>query len=216
MAPTKTTTPPHLHVIEEDPIKDFHLDYHMLQRVIRWNCEHNPRFKGTTAKDRAKMCGISESTYNTIVNGKNTKPRIDILYAIVASFDGYIDPLVGLAPERDLDKEKEHYDGTFMESMQWQLDKARADLAEKREEANGLRVELAEYKTECKALQRELADETEHRRERAKMVEVLRKDLREYRIFVGVAAILIILAFLFIFYLIFIDFPNSSRGIFQY
>lgn len=216
MAPTKTTTPPHLQVIEEDPIKGFHLDYHMLQRVIRWNCEHNPKFIGTTAKDRARMCGISDTTYNTIVNGKNTKPRIDILYAIVASFDGYIDPLVGLAPERDLDREKEHYDATFMQSMQWQLEKTQADLTDKREEAHRLHVELTEYKTECKALQRELTEETERRKERANMVEVLRKDLRGHRIFVGAVTTLLVVAFLFILYLIFIDFPSESWGIFQY
>lgn len=191
-----------MHITEDDPIKNFHLDYQMLARVIKWNCENNPKFIGTTAKDRARLCGISESTYNTILNGKNTKPRIDILYAIVASFDGYIDPLVGLAPERDLDREKQHYDGTFMESMQWQLEKAQTEISQKKEEAAALNIELAKASTECSVLRRE--------------IEEMHKALRGHRIFNAAITIFVIAAMLFVFYLIFIDFRNPNWGLLQY
>lgn len=193
----KTTTTA-LHVIEDDPIKDFHLDYTMLQRVIRWNCEHNPRFKGTTAKDRARLCGISETTYNTIVSGKNTKPRIDILFAIVSSFNGYIDPLVGLAPERDLDREKEHFDATFMETAQWQRDKAETELAEKREEIGALKIKLTEAQTECRALDRELKEAQKLNGEIWQVCEALRRDLRGHRIFSGIITAIVIAILLFV------------------
>ena len=141
---------------EDDPIKDFHLDYKMLQRIVKWHCDNNPKFKGTTTEDRARMCGISESTYKTILSGKNTKPRIDILYAIASTFDAFIDPLVGLAPERDLDRETEHYDETFVQRIQRQLDTANNELEAKREKVADLREQLVEVRTEAKALTHEL------------------------------------------------------------
>lgn len=141
---------------EDDPIKDFHLDYKMLQRIVKWHCDNNPKFKGTTTEDRARMCGISESTYKTILSGKNTKPRIDILYAIASTFGCFIDPLVGLAPERDLDRETEHYDETFMQNAQRQLDTLNKELEQKREKVADLREQLSEARTEGKALAHEL------------------------------------------------------------
>ena len=168
-------------VYEDDPIKDFHLDYKMLQRLIKWNCEHNPKFKGTTTEDRARMCGISESTYKTILSGKNAKPRIDILYAIVSSFGGYIDPLVGLAPERDLDRETEHYNATFMQSMQRQLDAAQKELTEKREKISELKEQLSEARTECKGLQRELEIAGNRHTEDAEERKALQQTLYRYR-----------------------------------
>ena len=150
----ETATP--LHLLEDDPIKGFHLDYKMLQRIIKWHCEHNPKFQGTTTEDRAHMCGISESTYKTILSGKNTKPRIDILYAIVSTFSAFIDPLVGLAPERNLDRETEHYDATFAQNLQRQLDNTQKELDQKREKVADLREQLSEARTEAKALTHEL------------------------------------------------------------
>ena len=152
MNPDKETAIIH----EDDPIKDFHLDYKMLQRIVKWHCDNNPKFKGTTTEDRARMCGISESTYKTILSGKNAKPRIDILYAIASTFGCFIDPLVGLAPERDLDRETEHYDETFMQNAQRQLESINKELEQKREKVADLREQLSEARTEGKALAHEL------------------------------------------------------------
>lgn len=199
MNPSKETATPLR--IEDDPIKGFHLDYQMLQRLVKWHCEHNPKFKGTTTEDRARMCGISESTYKTILSGKNTKPRIDILYAIVASFNGFIDPLVGLAPERDLDRETEHFDSTFAQSIQRQLDAANKELEQKREKVADLREQLSEARADCKALTRELENAKTHHAEATEEHKQLQKVVYRYRLLVAgisAAAIIALLVALFV------------------
>ena len=175
--------------MEDDPIKGFHLDHEMLAKLVKWNCQNNPKFIGTTTEDRARICGISESTYKSILSGKNTKPRIDILYAIAKAFNGRIDPLVGLAPPRDYEREKEHYDATFMESMNHQLEAANAKITAQTEAMAELKGELREANAERKALQRELDTANEHCKEHAEECKALQRELRRHRIYIAVTSI---------------------------
>ena len=74
----------------------YHFDADRLDALIRAKCRTDDRFRGTTIAERARMCDVSETTYKSIVSGRNPAPRLDIIYNIVATFGGSIDALVGI------------------------------------------------------------------------------------------------------------------------
>ena len=112
----------------------YHFDADRLDALIRAKCRTDNRFIGTTIAERARMCDVSETTYKSIVSGRNPAPRLDIIYNIVATFGGSIDALVGIdvhngvqeaaggAQSAETDKYREMYHQS----------EARAQAAEKR------------------------------------------------------------------------------------
>lgn len=74
----------------------YHFDADRLDALIRAKCRTDDRFRGTTIAERARMCDVSETTYKSIVSGRNPAPRLDIIYNIVTTFGGSIDALVGI------------------------------------------------------------------------------------------------------------------------
>jgi len=111
-----------LSVVEERSSSTYCLDIDALNRLIDFGREHNPRLKGASEARIAELCEISETTYKSIRKGRNRKPRVDILYSIVALFGGSIDRLIGLAPPRDYARERAAWDATMVEGLQQRID----------------------------------------------------------------------------------------------
>lgn len=111
-----------LEVVEERSSSTYNLDVDALNRLIDFGREHNPRLKGASEARLAEMCEVSETTFKSIRKGRNRKPRIDIMYSIVALFGGSIDRLIGLAPPRDIARERATWDATLTEGLQQRID----------------------------------------------------------------------------------------------
>jgi transcriptional regulator with XRE-family HTH domain len=144
-----------LTVIEERGSASYSLDVAALNRLIDFGREHNPRLKGASDARIAELCEISETTYKSIRKGRNMHPRVDILYSIVALFGGSIDRLVGLAPTRDIARERAVWDGSLVDGMQQHIDLLTAQKAETDAETLRLRAALsASEKAQAKAEER--------------------------------------------------------------
>ena len=144
-----------LTVIEERGSASYSLDVAALNRLIDFGREHNPRLKGASDARIAELCEISETTYKSIRKGRNMHPRVDILYSIVALFGGSIDRLVGLAPTRDIARERAVWDGSLVDGMQQHIDLLTAQKAETDAETLRLRATLsASEKAQAKAEER--------------------------------------------------------------
>ena len=111
-----------LEVVEERSSSTYNRDVDALNRLIDFGREHNPRLKGASEARLAEMCEVSETTFKSIRKGRNRKPRIDIMYSIVALFGGSIDRLIGLAPPRDIARERATWDATPTEGLQHRID----------------------------------------------------------------------------------------------
>lgn len=144
-----------LTVIEERSSASYSLNVAALNRLIDFGREHNPRLKGASDARIAELCEISETTYKSIRKGRNMHPRVDILYSIVALFGGSIDRLVGLAPTRDIARERAVWDGSLVDGMQQHIDLLTAQKAETDAETLRLRAALsASEKSQAKAEER--------------------------------------------------------------
>ena len=142
-------------VVEERGSASYSLDVAALNRLIDFGREHNPRLKGASDARIADLCEISETTYKSIRKGRNLHPRVDILYSIVALFNGSIDRLVGLAPTRDIAHERAVWDGSLVDGMQQRIDLLTAQKSEADSENFKLRAELiASEKALAKAEER--------------------------------------------------------------
>ena len=111
-----------LEVIEERSSSTYNLDIDALNRLIEFGRDHNPRLKGASEARLAELCEISETTFKNIRKGRCKKPRVDILYSMVALFGGSIDRLVGLAPTRDIARERAVWDGSLVDGLQQRID----------------------------------------------------------------------------------------------
>lgn len=130
-----------LHEEHHDPT--YNLDVDALNALISFARANNPRFKDLSEAKIAELCDVSVTTFKDIRKGRCHKPRVDILYSIVSALGGSIDRLVGLAPSRDIEKEKAAWDATLVEGYQQRIDALTAQLAEKDAEITKLRDEKA-------------------------------------------------------------------------
>lgn len=128
-----------LEVIEERSSSTYNLDIDALNRLIEFGRDHNPRLKGASEARLAELCEISETTFKNIRKGRCKKPRVDILYSMVALFGGSIDRLVGLAPTRDIARERAVWDGSLVDGLQQRIDNLTRQKADDDAELSRLR-----------------------------------------------------------------------------
>lgn len=79
-------------------------------------------FQELTFPALARLSGTPESTLRKLMQGTTKDPRISTLYPIVRALNASFDRTLGLAPERDFEREEETYDATLMDSMRHQLE----------------------------------------------------------------------------------------------
>lgn len=151
-----------LEVVEERSSSTYNLDVDALNRLIDFGREHNPRLKGASEARLAEMCEVSETTFKSIRKGRNRKPRLDIMYSIVALFGGSIDRLIGLAPPRDIARERATWDATLTEGLQQRIDYLERQKAADDAELDRLR-KLVLAKSEALAHAQTRADACEAR-----------------------------------------------------
>lgn len=154
-----------LEVVEERSSSTYNLDVDALNRLIEFGRHNNPRLKGASEARLAELCEVSETTFKSIRKGRNRKPRVDILYSIVALFGGSIDRLIGLAPTRDLRHEGAVWDATLADGLQQRIDNLTqqkadddAELARLRKMVLAAEKAQAHAEERCEALRERVAD----------------------------------------------------------
>lgn len=200
-----------LEVVEERSSSTYNLDVDALNRLIEFGRQNNPRLKGASEARLAELCEVSETTFKSIRKGRNKKPRVDILYSIVALFGGSIDRLIGLAPTRDIRREGAVWDATLADGLQQRIDNLTQQKAEDDAELSRLRkmvlaAEKAQAHAEerCDALRERVielnADALRHRAE-----------LRRHRTTLIVVVVLTLAVFAYIAW----EIANPTKGLIQ-
>lgn len=197
-----------LEVIEERSSSTYILDIDALNRLIEFGRDHNPRLKGASEARLAELCEISETTFKNIRKGRCKKPRVDILYSMVALFGGSIDRLVGLAPTRDIARERAVWDGSLVDGLQQRVDHlTQQKVADDAELARLRKMVLAAEKAQTKA-----EEHSAHLQER--VIELNadairhRKELRRHRWAVLVVAILLLVLCIYLVW----EIANPDKG----
>lgn len=90
--------------------------------VIHW--EHLRRlmeFQEISFPALSKLCGTPESTLRKLLQGVTKDPRISTMLPVVRALGASFDRMLGLAPERDFNREEAAYDVTIMDTMRHQV-----------------------------------------------------------------------------------------------
>jgi len=179
-------------------------------------------FQELTFPALARLSGTPESTLRKLMQGTTKDPRISTLYPIVRALNASFDRTLGLAPERDFEREEETYDATLMDSMRHQLEtmmrerdavstaniaanaellrtlSAKVDEQDKR--LNAKRSRLSEQEQEIAVLNERIGhkDKTIANleglfRKRGETIDGLRRELKCQRIFVTVLVLLLVI-----------------------
>ena len=190
---------------------------------IRWDhLRKLMEFQELTFPALARLSGTPESTLRKLMQGTTKDPRISTLYPIVRALNASFDRTLGLAPERDFEREEETYDATLMDSMRHQLEtmmrerdavstaniaanaellrtlSAKVDEQDKR--LNAKRSRLSEQEQEIAVLNERIGhkDKTIANleglfRKRGETIDGLRRELKCQRIFVTVLVLLLVI-----------------------
>lgn len=157
-----------------------------------------------------------------LMQGTTKDPRISTLYPIIRALNASFDRTLGLAPERDFEREEETYDATLMDAMRNQLEtmmrereavstaginanaellrtlSAKVDEQDKRLDAK--RSRLSEQEQEIAVLNERIGhkDKTISNleglfRKRGETIDCLRRELKYQRIFVTVLVLILVL-----------------------
>lgn len=183
-----------LTVIEEHTSPSYRFDIESFNRLVDFAKKNHPLFKGVSDSRFAEICMVSDTTFKDLRKGRNSKPRTDTMYSILAPIGGSMDRLFGLAPTRDIAHESAVWDATIVEGLQQRIDYlTKQKAADDAELARLRKMLLAAEKAQTKA-----EEHAAHLQER--IIELNadanrhRKELRRHRwAMLAVCLILIVL-----------------------
>lgn len=109
-------------VIEEHSSPSYRFDIEGFNRLVDSAKKNHPLFKGVSDSRFAEICMVSDTTFKDLRKGRNSKPRTDTMYSILAPIGGSMDRLFGLAPTRDIAHESAVWDDTIVDGLQQRID----------------------------------------------------------------------------------------------
>ncbi len=117
------------------------IDVRALNKLVDFQRRNNPALKDMSTADIADGSGIGISTYKSLLNGSAKNPRLDTLKRLLRFIGGgSIDVLVGLAPQRDYEREQREYNPSIVETLNGRLEAKKERIAELETLANELKT----------------------------------------------------------------------------
>lgn len=190
---------------------------------IRWDhLRKLMEFQELTFPALARLSGTPESTLRKLMQGTTKDPRISTLYPIIRALNASFDRTLGLAPERDFEREEETYDATLMDAMRNQLETmmrereavSTAGIAANAELLRTLSAKVDDQESRLAAKRSRLSEQEQeiavlnerigHKdktianleglfRKRGETIDSLRRELKYQRIFVTLLVLLLVI-----------------------